>query len=81
MIVLNVRSAILTESTLSFLGLGLPLEIITWGSMLSLAEKALLTGSWWVIVVPGVFLIVTLLCFTQLGEALRRRCGQSDRRL
>lgn len=81
MIVMNVRSAILTESTLSFLGLGLPLEIITWGSMLSLAEKALLTGSWWVIVVPGVFLIVTLLCFTQLGEALRRRSGQSDRRL
>lgn len=81
MIVMNVRSAILAESTLSFLGLGLPLSVVTWGSMLSLAEKALLTGSWWVIVIPGVFLIVTLLCFTELGNDLRRRSGQGESHL
>ena len=49
MVVMNVRSAIVAESTLSFMGIGLPVEVITWGSMLSLAEKALLTGSWWII--------------------------------
>ena len=41
MVVMNVRSAIIAESTLSFMGLGLPIEVVTWGSMLSLAEKAL----------------------------------------
>lgn len=80
MIVMNVRSAMLAESTLSFLGLGLPLSIITWGSMLSLAEKALLTGSWWAILIPGAFLIVTLLCLTNLSDFIRSRTarGQSN---
>lgn len=71
MIVMNIRSAIIAESTLSFLGIGLPPEIITWGSMLSLAERALLTGSWWIILIPGAFLVITLLCITELGEYLR----------
>ena len=67
MVVMNIRSAIVSESTLSFLGIGLPVDIITWGSMLSLSDKALLTGSWWIILIPGVFLVVTLLCVTELG--------------
>lgn len=46
MVVMNVRSAIIAESTLSFMGLGLPIEVVTWGSMLSLAEKALMTDAW-----------------------------------
>ena len=71
MVVMNIRSAIVAESTLSFLGIGLPVEIITWGSMLSLSEKALLTGSWWIILIPGGFLIVTLLCVTAIGNYIR----------
>lgn len=39
MVVMNIRSAIVAESTLSFMGIGLPLEVISWGSMLSLSEK------------------------------------------
>lgn len=73
MAVMSLRSAMIAESTLSFMGLGLPVETVSWGSMLSLAENALLTGAWWVIVVPGVCLVVTLLCVTELGEYLRRR--------
>ena len=69
MVIMNVRGAILAESTLSFLGLGLPLEVVSWGSMLSLSEKALLTGSWWIIVIPGVFLVATLLSLTEIGNA------------
>lgn len=57
MVVMNIRSAIVEESTLSFIGIGLPLEVISWGSMLSLSEKALLTGAWWIILIPGVFLL------------------------
>ena len=75
MVVMNVQSAILAESTLSFMGIGLPLEVISWGSMLSLAEKALLTNAWWIIVIPGVFLVVTLLCMTNIGHDLRRRAN------
>ena len=76
MVVMAIRSAIVSESTLSFLGIGLPPEIITWGSMLSLSEKALLTGSWWIILIPGIFLVVTLLCITSLGNYVR---GESTR--
>lgn len=45
--------------------------MISWGSMLSLAEKAMSGGAWWIIVIPGAFLVVTLLCITDIGEALR----------
>ena len=53
------------------MGMGLPLEVISWGSILSLSEKALLSGAWWVILFPGVFLVVTLLCVTNIGNYLR----------
>ena len=72
-IVMDIRSAILAEATLSFMGLGLPLEIVSWGSMLSLSEQAVLTGDWWILLIPGGFLIVTLLCMTELGEWVRER--------
>ena len=76
MVVMNVRSAIAAESTLSFLGLGLPLEVISWGSMLSLSEKALLSGAWWVILPPGIVLVVTMVCLTDIGNYLRRAAGR-----
>ena len=66
MVVMNVRTAMISEATLSFMGIGLPIEIITWGSMLSLSDKALMTGSWWIILIPGLFLIATVLCLTNI---------------
>lgn len=81
MVVMNVRSAIVAESTLSFMGIGLPLEVITWGSMLSLSEKALLTGAWWIILIPGSFLVVTLLCVTDLGNYMRRNANRKQSNL
>lgn len=81
MVIMNVRSAILSESTLSFMGIGLPLEIISWGSMLSLAEKALMTSSWWIILIPGAFLVVTLLCLTNIGNYLRKNINRKDNHL
>lgn len=77
MVVMNVRSAIVAESTLSFMGIGLPLEVISWGSMLSLAEKALMTDAWWIIAIPGAFLILTLLCITEIGNFLQARADSS----
>lgn len=81
MIVMNIRGAIIAESTLSFMGIGLPIEIISWGSMLSLAEKALLTKSWWVILIPGIFLVVTLMCVTNIGNYLQNSANTKQRNL
>lgn len=81
MAVMNIRSAIVAESTLSFMGIGLPLEVITWGSMLSLSEQALLTGAWWIILIPGGFLVTTLLCVTNLAGALRGSGGRGQSNL
>ncbi len=81
MVVMNVRGAIGSESTLSFMGMGLPLEIISWGSMLSLAEKALLTGSWWSILIPGAFLVTLLMCLTNIGNYLRKNANRKESNL
>ena len=81
MVVMNVRSAIVAESTLSFMGIGLPLEVISWGSMLSLSEKALMTDAWWIILIPGAFLVATLLSITSLGNDLRRQANRRESNL
>ncbi len=77
MAVMNVRNAIIAESTLSFMGLGLPVEEVSWSSILSLSENALLSRSWWIILIPGAFLVGTLLCLTNLGNYMR---GNANRR-
>ena len=73
MIVTNIGSAIAMEATLSFMGLGLPTDIISWGSLMSLSQRAMLTGAWWILLIPGIFLVVTLICITDIGEYLRTR--------
>lgn len=78
MVVMNIRSAIIAESTLSFMGIGLPLEQISWGSMLSNADKALMTKSWWIILIPGLFLVVTLMCMTNIGNFLRKAANRKE---
>ena len=81
MVVMNVRGAIGSESTLSFMGMGLPLEVISWGSMLSLSEKALLSGSWWIILIPGTFLVTLLMCLTNIGNYLRKSTNRKESNL
>ena len=81
MVVMNVRGAIGSESTLSFMGMGLPLEVISWGSMLSLSEKALLTESWWIILIPGAFLVTLLMCLTNIGNYLRKSANRKESNL
>lgn len=79
-VISSVSTSMIMESTLSFLGLGLPVETLSWGSILALADKALLLNTWWVIVIPGLFLIVTLLCITSIGHHFRKQVnnGQSN---
>ncbi|MCI9470843.1 MAG: ABC transporter permease [Lachnospiraceae bacterium] len=77
-VISSISSSMSMESTLSFLGLGLPVDVISWGSMLSLANKALLLNTWWVIVIPGVFLIITLLCITNIGNYFRKETNRRE---
>jgi peptide/nickel transport system permease protein len=68
---LTVAIAILSETTLSFLGLGDPTRV-SWGSMLenAFAVGAITTGAWWFIVPPGVCVVLVVLAFTMVGQAL-----------
>lgn len=68
---ITVAVAILTETTLSFLGLGDPLRV-SWGSMLDQAFSAgaITTGAWWYILPPGIAVILVVLAFTMVGRAL-----------
>jgi peptide/nickel transport system permease protein len=68
---LTVALAILAETTLSFLGLGDPTRV-SWGSMLedAFSVGAMTTGAWWFIVPPGVCVVLVVLAFTLIGQAL-----------
>jgi peptide/nickel transport system permease protein len=65
-----MAAAIISEASLSFLGLGVPRNIPTWGSMLSDA-RAHISTSWWLPVFPGLFILVTVLGINLLGDGLR----------
>lgn len=77
MIISLIGTAMTTEATLSFLGIGLPVEIVSWGTMLSLANRALLTNAWWVILIPGFYLVTTLTVITRIGHSLRHHAVRS----
>lgn len=77
-VVSSISLSMSMESTLSFLGLGLPVDVISWGSMLSLANKALLSNTWWVIIIPGLFLITTLVCITNIAYFFRRETNKLE---
>lgn len=63
-------SAIISEASLSFLGAGVSPETPTWGNMLRDGQR-LLSRAWWVSVIPGVALFLTVLSLNLLGDALR----------
>jgi peptide/nickel transport system permease protein len=64
--------AILLESALSFLGLGVPPPAATWGNMLS-AARPYLASAPWLSIIPGACIAMTLLAVNLLGDALRDR--------
>ena len=68
---LTVGSAIISETTLSFLGLGDP-SVVSWGRMLksALDTGAITAGAWWYLLPPGIAIVIVVLCFTLCGRAL-----------
>jgi peptide/nickel transport system permease protein len=68
-VVLGIASAILAESGLSFLGIGVPADTVTWGSILSEARSN--TFAWWLAVFPGAAIFVAVISYYLVGEGLR----------
>lgn len=67
-ITFGVAAAILAESTLSFMGIGMAAESVNWGSILAEARKN--PSSWWLAVFPGLAIFVTLYLFNHLAKQL-----------
>ena len=77
-VTLTVPSVILTESFISFLGLGVQEPHTSWGVLISEGARIMETA-WWALVFPGAFLAVTLFCFNFIGDGLRDALDPRDR--
>jgi peptide/nickel transport system permease protein len=77
---LTVAIAILSETTLSFLGLGDPFRV-SWGSMLDSAFSAgaISAGAWWYLLPPGLCVVAVVLAFTLVGRALENVLDPRER--
>jgi len=67
-IAFGIASAILIESTLSFLGIGVPAETLTWGALLSAARQS--PTAWWLAIFPGLAIFITVTVYNLVGEGL-----------
>lgn len=67
---INFADAILTAAGLTFVGLGLPIDVPDWGWDLTFGSHQLITGAWWVITFPGLMIVLLALGFTLIGEGL-----------
>jgi peptide/nickel transport system permease protein len=66
----NFADAILTAAGLTFIGLGVPVNIPDWGYDLTIGRRLLPIGAWWVITFPGIMIVLLALGFTLMGEGL-----------
>ncbi len=68
---INLALAIITEATLSFLGVGLPPTQPSLGTLIRVGNEFLFSGEWWVVIFPGVALAALVLAVNLLGDWLR----------
>jgi peptide/nickel transport system permease protein len=66
----DMASAILAESSLSFLGFGVPVPLSSWGNMLGLSQEVFRTAPW-LVYPPGLMIFVTVLCVFLVSDGLR----------
>ena len=67
----QVANAIMSEAALSFLGLGMPVDKPSLGSLISIGFNYIFSGSWWITAFPGICLVVLVLVINLLGDWLR----------
>ncbi len=65
----GIANAILIESGLSFIGLGVPPDVVTWGSLLNAGRGNF--DAWWMVVFPGLCIFITVTTYNLIGEGLR----------
>ena len=68
---ISLAVAILTEATLSFLGVGVPPTRPSLGTLIDIGQDFLFSGEWWIVVFPGVLLAALILAVNLLGDWLR----------
>jgi peptide/nickel transport system permease protein len=68
---INLATAVLTEATLSFLGVGLPPTEPSLGTLIRVGNDYLLSGDWWISIFPGIVLALLILSVNLLGDWLR----------
>ncbi|MBM3355446.1 MAG: ABC transporter permease, partial [Betaproteobacteria bacterium] len=68
---INIGIAIITEATLSFLGVGVPPTKPSLGTLIRVGNDFLFSGEWWITVFPGIALVVLVLSVNLLGDWLR----------
>ena len=68
---LQIAVAIVTEATLSFLGLGTPLTEPSLGALIQIGSQYLFSGIWWVVIFPGVMLLVMVVAFNLVADWVR----------
>jgi len=68
---MHVVGFIKAEVILSFLGFGVPIESVSWGTMLSEAQNELVIGKWWQLVAAGASMAVLVTAFSMFTDALR----------
>ncbi|GGC53610.1 ABC transporter permease [Chelatococcus reniformis] len=68
---LNLGWAILNASGLAFIGLGVAPPTPEWGIMIQEGAALMLSGEWWVVVFPGLALVLSVFCFSLLGDGIR----------
>ena len=67
----DLASAILLEATLSFLGIGLPADSPSLGTLIRIGMQFLLSGEWWILWIPTLFLVALVVSINVLGDFLR----------
>ncbi|RBM42751.1 ABC transporter permease [Vibrio tarriae] len=67
----QVANAIMSEAALSFLGLGLPVDQPSLGSLISIGFTYIFSGAWWITAFPGIVLVLLVLVINLLGDWLR----------
>ena len=67
----NEPAAILTEATLSFLGVGVPPTTPSLGTLIRIGNEFLFSGEWWITIFPGLALVLLVLSVNLLGDWLR----------
>jgi oligopeptide transport system permease protein len=77
-VTLTVPGVILTESFLSFLGLGIQEPLTSWGVLISDGADQMETAPW-MLLFPALFMAVTLFCFNFIGDGLRDALDPKDR--